>query len=266
MVGPAMAANPNNPPPSPEDSVSFGFQDVPRTEKKAKVRSIFDRVANKYDLMNDAMSMGLHRVWKDIAAARLNPQPGERILDIAGGTGDIARRLHKRAQAVRARRGGEPAEIVVLDINQEMLAAGRAKGVDDLLWACGDAERLPAPTASADAVIIAFGIRNVTTIENALLEMRRVLKPGGRFFCLEFSKFAIGSLRPVYDAYSFNVIPAVGKRLAGDADAYTYLVESIRRFPDQERFAAMIRQAGFNRVGYENLAGGVCALHRGWAV
>ena len=249
-----------------DDTASFGFQDVPRAEKASRVRSVFDRVARRYDLMNDAMSGGLHRVWKDIAAAKLNPQPGERILDVAGGTGDIARRLQKRAAAAQGRRGGPAAEIIVSDINTEMLGAGRDRGESGLAWIAADAERLPFESRAFDAVIIAFGIRNVTNIDKALLEMRRVLKPGGRFYCLEFSRLAIAPLRPAYDAYSFHAIPAIGKLLAGDADAYTYLVESIRRFPDQEHFAGMIRDAGFSRVGFDNLAGGVCALHRGWAV
>ena len=261
----AFPPRPDVPPPD-EDLASFGFQDVPRQEKAGRVRDVFDRVASRYDLMNDAMSLGLHRVWKDITAAKLNPQPGETILDIAGGTGDIARRLKTRADAAAERRGRSPARIVIIDINAEMLQAGRARGEDGLAWVQGDAERLPAADASADACVIAFGIRNVTNLDRALSEMRRVLKPGGRFFCLEFSRFAISALTPVYDAYTFKVIPAIGKRLAGDADAYSYLVESIRRFPDQERFADMMRDAGFSRVGYDNLAGGVCALHRGWAL
>jgi demethylmenaquinone methyltransferase / 2-methoxy-6-polyprenyl-1,4-benzoquinol methylase len=248
------------------DTASFGFQDVPRTDKARRVRSVFDRVAARYDLMNDAMSAGLHRVWKDIAAAKLNPQPGEAILDVAGGTGDIARRLKKRVEAARARRGGPMARIIVSDINQEMLAAGLARGDEGLTWIAADAERLPFPDRAFDAVIISFGIRNVTNIDKALADMRRVLRPGGRFYCLEFSRLAIAPLRPAYDLYSFNAIPALGQWLAGDKEAYQYLVESIRRFPDQERFAAMMREAGLSRVGYDNLAGGVCALHRGWAL
>jgi len=249
-----------------DDTASFGFQDVPREEKADRVRGVFDRVARRYDLMNDAMSAGLHRVWKDIAAVKLNPQPGERILDVAGGTGDIARRLSARAAAAQSRRGGPAAEIIVSDINTAMLTAGRARGEDGLAWIAGDAERLPFTSCAFDAVIIAFGVRNVTNIDKALVEMRRVLKPGGRFYCLEFSRLAIAPLRPAYDAYSFHAIPAIGQFLAGDAAAYTYLVESIRRFPDQEHFAGMIKDAGFSRVGFDNLAGGVCALHRGWAV
>ncbi len=248
------------------DTASFGFQEVPRAEKAGRVRGVFERVAARYDLMNDAMSAGLHRVWKDIAAAKLNPQPGEAILDVAGGTGDIARRLKHRAEAVQARRGGPAADIIVSDINQEMLAAGRARGDAGLDWIAADAEHLPFANRAFDAVIISFGIRNVTNIDKALAEMRRVLRPGGRFFCLEFSRLAITPLRPLYDLYSFNAIPALGQLLANDREAYQYLVESIRRFPDQERFAAMMREAGLSRVAYDNLAGGVCALHRGWAL
>lgn len=249
-----------------DDTASFGFQDVPKNEKAGRVRAVFDSVAARYDLMNDAMSGGMHRLWKDAAAAKLNPQPGEVILDVAGGTGDIARRLKKMGDAAARRRGRAPPEIHVVDVNTEMLAAGRARGEDGLVWTEGDAERLPFPDAFADAYIISFGIRNCTDIAAVLREARRVLKPGGRFFCLEFSRLAIGGLEPVYDFYSFNAIPALGKLLANDADSYRYLVESIRRFPDQERFLGMIRDAGFARAAYRNMAGGVCALHWGWAV
>ncbi|MDX2238375.1 MAG: class I SAM-dependent methyltransferase [Hyphomonadaceae bacterium] len=251
---------------SAPDTASFGFQDIPRSEKTGRVRAVFDRVASRYDLMNDAMSGGLHRLWKDAAVARLNPQPGETILDVAGGTGDIARRIRRRTEAARARRGGEPASIVVADINAEMLAAGRRRGEDGLAWLCADAQALPFPDRWADAYVISFGIRNCADIPAVLAEARRVLKPGGRFFCLEFSRLAIPGLDGVYDAYSFRAIPAMGRLLAGDADSYRYLVESIRRFPDQERFRAMIQDAGFKRVGFENYAGGVCALHWGWAL
>jgi demethylmenaquinone methyltransferase/2-methoxy-6-polyprenyl-1,4-benzoquinol methylase len=249
-----------------EDTASFGFQDVPRAEKAGMVREVFDRVANRYDLMNDAMSGGMHRLWKDAAAAKLNPQPGELILDVAGGTGDIARRLKKLADKAAARRHAQGAEIHVIDINSEMLEAGQKRGGDGLFWHQGDAERLPVEDAVADAYIISFGIRNCTEIGAVLREARRVLKPGGRFFCLEFSRLAVGGLEPVYDFYSFKAIPALGKWIANDADSYKYLVESIRRFPDQERFAAMIADAGFAKIGYRNMAGGVCALHWGWAL
>ncbi len=249
-----------------DETASFGFQEVPKAEKAGLVREVFDRVANRYDLMNDAMSGGMHRLWKDAAAAKLNPQPGEVILDIAGGTGDIARRLKKLADKAASRRGLEPAEIHVVDVNAEMLEAGRARGEDGLIWQEGDAEHLPFEDRFADAAIISFGIRNCTDIGQVLREMRRVLKSGGRFYCLEFSRLAVGGLEPVYDFYSFNAIPALGKWIAQDEDSYRYLVESIRRFPDQERFAGMIRDAGFARVGYRNMAGGVCALHWGWAL
>ncbi|MBI1251398.1 MAG: ubiquinone/menaquinone biosynthesis methyltransferase [Alphaproteobacteria bacterium] len=249
-----------------EETVSFGFQDIPKEEKPGRVKAVFDRVARRYDLMNDAMSGGLHRLWKDAAVAKLNPRPGETILDVAGGTGDVARRIKAHAARARTRRGGAPAEVIVLDINHEMLRAGRRRGEDGLSWVCADAQALPLPPRSADAYIIAFGIRNCADIGAVLAEARRVLRPGGRFFCLEFSRLATPGLSGAYDAYSFSVIPAMGKLLAGDADSYRYLVESIRRFPDQERFAAMIREAGFQRVAYENFAGGVCALHWGWAL
>lgn len=245
-------------------TASFGFEDVPATEKAGKVRAVFDRVAARYDLMNDLMSGGMHRIWKDAAVARLNPRPGETIYDVAGGTGDIARRIQKRIKAAQARCGGADPSIVVVDINTEMLEAGRRRGEQGLEWREGDAEHLPFPDRSADGYIISFGIRNVTDPQQALHDAYRVLKPGGRFVCLEFSRMAIGGLGPAFDAYSFEVIPRIGRLVAGDADAYRYLVESIRRFPDQETFAAMIRRAGFSRVGWRNFAGGVVALHWGY--
>jgi demethylmenaquinone methyltransferase/2-methoxy-6-polyprenyl-1,4-benzoquinol methylase len=249
-----------------DETAPFGFQDVPKAEKAGRVKGVFSSVAAKYDLMNDAMSGGMHRLWKDAAAAKLNPQPGELILDVAGGTGDIARRLKKLGDGAAKRRGLEPPEIHVIDINAEMLEAGRKRGEDGLNWHEGDAEKLPVEDHVADAYIISFGIRNCTNIEAVLAEAKRVLKPGGRFFCLEFSRLAVGGLEPVYDFYSFNAVPALGKWLANDPDSYRYLVESIRRFPDQERFLAMIQAAGFARTAYRNMAGGVCALHWGWAV
>ncbi len=249
-----------------DDTASFGFSDIPKAEKTSRVRQVFDRVAGRYDLMNDAMSGGLHRLWKDAAAAKLNPRPGEIILDLAGGTGDIARRLKKLGDGAARRRGLAAPEIHVIDINAEMLEAGRSKGEDGLIWTEGDAEHLPLPGAFADAAIISFGIRNCTDIRAVLREVRRVLKPGGRFFCLEFSRLTVGGLEPVYDFYSFKAIPALGKWIANDEDSYRYLVESIRRFPDQEAFLAMIGEVGFARAGYRNMAGGVCALHWGWAL
>lgn len=247
-----------------DDTASFGFEDVPRGEKAGRVRGVFDRVASRYDLMNDAMTAGLHRAWKDAAAAKLNPQPGEVILDVAGGTGDIARRLKKLGDGAAQRRGQAPPDIHVIDVNTEMLEAGRARGEDGLSWTEGDAENLPLPDGFADAYIISFGIRNCTDIAAVLREAKRVLKPGGRFYCLEFSRLAIGGLEPAYDFYSFNAIPALGKWIAKDEESYRYLVESIRRFPDQERFLEMIRQAGFARTAYRNMTGGVVALHWGW--
>jgi demethylmenaquinone methyltransferase/2-methoxy-6-polyprenyl-1,4-benzoquinol methylase len=248
------------------DTASFGFEDVPRDEKAGRVRAVFDSVAQRYDLMNDLMSAGLHRIWKDILADKINPQPGETLIDVAGGTGDIARRLSKRVEAARGRRGGPPAETFIVDINKEMLAAGRSRGEDNLDWICGDAENLPFPDQFADAYTIAFGIRNVTNIDVALKEARRVLKPGGRFACLEFSRMAVSALAPVYDAFSFHVIPAIGKLAANDSESYRYLVESIRRFPDQTTFASMVTNAGFKRVSYQNLSAGVAAIHMGWAI
>jgi demethylmenaquinone methyltransferase/2-methoxy-6-polyprenyl-1,4-benzoquinol methylase len=246
---------------------SFGFKDVTPDEKPRLVRGVFDRVASRYDLMNDLMSGGVHRVWKDMTAARLNPQPGERIIDCAGGTGDISKRLAKLARQAQARRGGPDAEIMVVDYNAEMIGVGRERVTDrEIEWAVGDAQRLPLPDAWADAYVIAFGIRNVTDIPTALREARRVLKPGGRFLCLEFSRPPVKALREAYDAYSFNVIPAVGQWVAKDRDSYQYLVESIRRFPDQARFAAMMEEAGFSRATYTNFTGGVAALHHGWAI
>jgi demethylmenaquinone methyltransferase/2-methoxy-6-polyprenyl-1,4-benzoquinol methylase len=253
-------------------SVSFGYQDVEAAEKAGLVRVVFERVAPRYDLMNDLMSLGAHRLWKDAAAARLNPQPGETIIDCAGGTGDLARRFAGLAQAARRRRGGEPARIVVVDYNAEMVSAGRQRGgtlaiaCPEIAWAVGDAQALPLPDACADAYAIGFGLRNVTDVAAALAEARRVLKPGGRFLCLEFSKLTPEALRPLYDAYSFRLIPEIGRRVAGDGEAYRYLVESIRRFPDQRALAKLMAGAGFGRVSFTNFTGGVVALHQGWAL
>jgi len=248
-------------------SATFGFRDVDPREKPGLVRGVFDRVASRYDLMNDVMSAGVHRLWKDAAAARLNPQPGETIIDCAGGTGDMARRFADLARRARERRGGEDARILVVDYNAEMIAAGRDRGLEpEIDWAVGDAQRLPLPDACADAYVISFGIRNVTDIPAALREARRILKPGGRFLCLEFSRPPAPALARLYDAYSFRVIPFMGEKIAGDRDSYQYLVESIRRFPDQKTFQAMIEAAGFGRAGYTNFTGGVAALHHGWAV
>ena len=248
-------------------AATFGFRDVDPSAKPGLVRGVFDRVADRYDLMNDLMSGGVHRLWKDAAAARLNPQPGETIVDCAGGTGDMARRYARMARRAQLRRGGADARVVVVDYNAEMIAAGIRKGSEpEIVWAVGDAQRLPLPDDSAEAYSIAFGIRNVTDIAGALREARRVLKPGGRFLCLEFSRPATEALRKAYDAYSFRVIPAIGARVAGDRDSYQYLVESIRRFPDQKTFAGMIAEAGFCRVEFTNFTAGVCALHTARAI
>ena len=247
-------------------SATFGFRDVDASEKAGLVRGDFDSVASRYDLMNDLMSAGVHRLWKDATAARLNPQPGETIIDCAGGTGDMARRFAKLARAAQERRGGPDAQIMIMDYNAEMIAAGRAKGGEpEITWNVGDAQRQPLPDACADAYVISFGIRNVTDVQAALVEARRVLKPGGRFLCLEFSQPATEMLRKAYDAYSFKVIPEIGKLVTKDRDSYQYLVESIRRFPDQRTFVSMIEKAGFSRAGYTNFTGGVAALHHGWA-
>ncbi|MDP1629857.1 MAG: class I SAM-dependent methyltransferase [Caulobacter sp.] len=247
-----------------ESTASFGYRDVDPTEKPGLVRGVFDRVAGRYDLMNDLMSAGVHRIWKDATAARLNPQPGEVILDVAGGTGDMARRYAKMTRAAQERRGGDDATIHVLDYNAEMIAAGRDKGAPpEVTWGVADAQRLPLPDACADAYSIAFGIRNVTDIDAALREARRVLKPGGRFVCLEFSRPTGMALRAAYDAWSFKAIPQIGEWVAGDRESYQYLVESIRRFPDQKTFAGMIERAGFGRVSFTNFTGGVAALHTG---
>ncbi len=249
-------------------AATFGNLDVDPADKPRLVRGVFDRVANRYDLMNDLMSGGVHRLWKDATAARLNPRPGELIVDCAGGTGDIARRLARLARAARDRRGGDPARVLVIDYNAEMVAAGRARreSEPEIAWAVGDAQRLPLRPASADAYAIAFGIRNVTDIAGALVEARRVLKPGGRFLCLEFSRPTAAAVRAAYDAWSFGAIPAIGERVAGDRASYQYLVESIRRFPDQPTLAGLMGEAGFRQVGWTDFAGGVAALHHGWAI
>jgi len=246
-------------------TASFGFRDVPEAEKEGLVREVFSSVASKYDLMNDLMSAGVHRLWKYAFVEWLNPRPGWRVLDVAGGTGDIAFRIADRARA----RGGEP-EIVVCDINADMVGEGvrraRAKGESAIQWITGDAEALPVADTSMDAYTIAFGIRNVTHIDKALAEARRVLKPGGRFLCLEFSRVEAPGLDALYDAYSMNVLPRLGAMVAGDADAYRYLAESIRRFPPQAKFAKMIAKAGLGQVKVRNLTGGVAAMHSAWKI
>ena len=252
---------------SSKASATFGFRDVDAAHETGLLGGVFDSVASRYDVMNDVMSAGVHRVWKDMTAARLNPQPGEVIVDCAGGTGDMARAYARMARRAQERRGGLDAKVVVVDYNAEMITAGRAKGFEsEIVWAVGDGQALPLPDQCADAYSIAFGIRNVTDVSLALREARRVLKPGGRFLCLEFSRPVTEALRKAYDTYSFNVIPRIGELVAKDRASYQYLVESIRRFPDQRTFAGMIEDAGFSRVTFTNYAGGVAALHQGWAI
>ena len=241
------------------DTVSFGYQDIDASEKTGRVGEIFSSVAARYDIMNDAMSAGMHRLWKDRFVRRVKPQPDEDILDMAGGTGDIAFRLA---------RGG--ARVTVADINQEMLDVGveRAmeRGIDGLVWSRQNAETLTFPSRSFDAYTIAFGIRNVTHIDKALAEAHRVLKFGGRFFCLEFSNVEWPGFKEIYDVYSHKVVPQIGKAIAGDEESYRYLIESIRRFPDMPRFEAMIRAAGFTSTKVQPIMGGLVAIHSGWKV
>jgi|SRR5215469_2596844 len=242
---------------------NFGYREVEEREKSALVRGVFSSVARRYDLMNDLMSGGVHRLWKDAMVEWLNPQPGHRIADLAGGTGDIAFRI---ADLVRTR--GGRAAVLVCDASPEMIDEGirRANevGETDVRWICGDVESLPLPDSSLDACTIAFGIRNVTHIDRALAEMRRVLKPGGRFLCLEFSRVQVPGLDALYERYSFAVLPRLGEWVARDAEAYRYLAESIRRFPSQTAFARMIERAGLSRVKVRNLAGGIAAMHSAW--
>jgi len=236
----------------------FGFKDVPVNEKAGMVRQVFDSVAGRYDLMNDLMSLGIHRLWKDALMDWIAPRPDLTLLDVAGGTGDIAFRYRAR--------GGGP--VTVCDINESMLTVGRERaaenGIDGLTWIVGNAEMLPVESSSVDLYTIAFGLRNVTDIDAALREAKRVLKPGGRFLCLEFSRLAIPALDPVYDFYSFKILPEIGARVANDREAYQYLAESIRRFPDQESFVERIDAAGFGRIRYRNLSGGIAAIHSAW--
>lgn len=242
-----------------DETVSFGYADIAAHEKTARVGAVFSGVARKYDIMNDAMSGGMHRLWKDRFVRRVKPQPGEQILDMAGGTGDIAFRLADAG-----------AEVTVSDINQDMLDVGleRAvkRGIDTLVWSRQNAEELAFPDRSFDAYTIAFGIRNVTHIDRALAEAHRVLRHGGRFFCLEFSTTMWPGFREVYDLYSHRLVPQIGKRIAGDEESYRYLVESIRRFPDMPAFEAMIRKAGFGQTRVEPVLGGLVAIHSGWKI
>ena len=239
----------------------FGFQTVAEDQKAGLVQGVFSSVASRYDIMNDLMSGGIHRLWKDAMMDWLAPRPGQRLLDVAGGTGDVAFRFLRRA--------GDTAQATVLDLTEPMLIEGQKRAeaanmAGQLDWVVGDAMALPFETNTFDVYTISFGIRNVTRVEEALAEAFRVLRPGGRLMVLEFSQIPNDLMQKVYDLYSFNVIPAMGQVVTGDRDSYQYLVESIRRFPDQDRFAEMIRAAGFEQVKYRNLSMGIAALHSGW--
>lgn len=275
----SSASSPHDPSPSDHrdaQTIDFGYQEVPIQQKRGLVGQVFSSVAPSYDVMNDLMSAGLHRLWKDRLVSKLSPWPGMRHLDVAGGTGDVAFRVLRAIRAAEARApsgaSAHPGEVTVFDINAEMLKEGQRRAdafglggpAGGLHWVQGDAEELPFEDGSMDSYTVAFGIRNVTHRDSALAEAYRVLRPGGRFMCLEFSHVTVPGLREFYDAYSFNVIPQVGRLVAGDAASYQYLVESIRKFPDQEAFADMIHAAGFSSVGYENLTAGIVALHSGF--
>jgi len=246
---------------SGEAEADFGFRRVPRLAKSRLVREVFDRVATRYDLMNDLMSAGIHRLWKDAMVDWLAPRPAQYLLDVAGGTGDVAFRVHTRTH------GG--ARITVCDVNVDMTRVGRDRALDRGIvagvdWLCGDAEALPIKSQSVDGYTIAFGLRNVTDIDRALAEARRVLRPGGRFLCLEFSRVVVPLLDRLYERYSFAVVPWLGALVTGSRDPYQYLVESIRRFPPQQALAERIERAGLGQVRVRNLSGGIAALHSAW--
>ncbi|WP_299281406.1 bifunctional demethylmenaquinone methyltransferase/2-methoxy-6-polyprenyl-1,4-benzoquinol methylase UbiE [uncultured Tateyamaria sp.] len=247
---------------SDDKTTHFGFETVPESEKASRVRGVFDSVASKYDVMNDVMSVGIHRIWKEAMMDWLAPRAGQTLLDVAGGTGDISFKFLKRAGHGHA---------TVLDLTEPMLVEGRKRAeadkmADSLDWVVGDAMALPFEDNSFDVYTISFGIRNVTRPEEALSEAYRVLKPGGRLMVLEFSQLPNEGMQKLYDLYSFNVIPRMGQMIANDRDSYQYLVESIRKFPDQETFLGMIRAAGFEQAKYRNLTMGVAALHSGWKI
>lgn len=260
---------------SKRGDADFGFRDVDAAEKSGLVKQVFDSVAGRYDLMNDLMSGGVHRLWKSAAMDWIGPRDGQVLLDVAGGTGDLSRLFLER---IREKGGTGPitARAIVCDINESMIAAGQDKSLDlgeldalnggGLEWMVGDAENLPLPDASVDVYTIGFGLRNVTNKDKALAEAYRVLRPGGRFLCLEFSRIALPLLGEMYDRFSFNVVPWIGQVVTGDREAYEYLVESIRRFPDQATLEGMIREAGFDLVKHRNLSGGIAAMHSGWRI
>jgi len=245
-----------------ENTTHFGFETVPESEKAGRVQGVFGSVASKYDVMNDAMSMGIHRIWKDAMMDWIAPRPGTKLLDVAGGTGDISFRYLKRAGHGHA---------TVCDLTEPMLVEGRKRAEasqmsDSLDWVTGDAMALPFPDNTFDTYTISFGIRNVTRPQEALNEAYRVLKPGGRLMVLEFSQIPNDMMQKAYDLYSFNVIPKMGQVIANDRDSYQYLVESIRKFPDQETFLNMVKQAGFENAKYRNLTMGIACLHSGWKI
>ncbi len=245
-----------------EKTTHFGFETVPEAEKAGRVQGVFGSVASKYDVMNDAMSFGIHRIWKDAMMDWLAPRTGQRLLDVAGGTGDISFRFLKRAGQGHA---------TVLDLTEPMLIEGRKRAEAEQLeasldWVVGDAMALPFDDNSFDVYTISFGIRNVTRPADALAEAYRALRPGGRLMVLEFSQIPNDLMQKVYDLYSFNIIPRMGQAIAGDRDSYQYLVESIRQFPDQETFLQMVRDAGFENAKYRNLTMGVACLHSGWKI
>lgn len=257
-----MADGTDDTPENGAGTTHFGFQTVGEGEKAGMVQGVFTNVASRYDVMNDVMSVGIHRLWKDAMMDWLAPRDGQRLLDVAGGTGDIAFRFLKRAPGATA---------TVCDLTEPMLIEGQARAeagamADKLDWVVGDAMALPFEANTFDTYTISFGIRNVTRIEDALSEAFRVLRPGGRLMVLEFSQLPNAGMQQLYDLYSFNVIPRMGQLIANDRDSYQYLVESIRKFPDQERFAGMIRDAGFEQVAYRNLSMGIAALHSGWKI
>ena len=257
----AMSQKHDSDAPAGPESRWFGERAVQPDEKTDLVRGVFSSVAGRYDLMNDLMSGGIHRIWKSQFIAAIRPRPGERLLDVAGGTGDISMKFLAAA--------GQGASATICDLTEDMVRVGRDRAIDrgrvaGLDFVVGNAESLPVADGSVDVYTIAFGLRNVTRIDPALAEARRVLKPGGRFFCLEFSRVVLPVLRRIYDAYSYAAIPRLGALVAGDRDSYQYLVESIRKFPEQPALAERMTEAGLSRASWRNLTGGIAAIHTGW--